>query len=217
MDIVIIGQNEGSSILKMYESLKNIKGNRVWVLDRCTDDSEDILIKLNEKYIKTPEYLSGRQTSFARNLGLSYTDKNSDVLFLDGDRFITKGDIESLNNTEYDIELLMLDKDPRILTDYKYTYGEVNNGFYSCGIFFKRSAINKIVEFQQGQLFLEAIQDVWGIEDVYLGDVSYHLSLTCNYNTDISLFGEFGKLNVDSMDVIMTRFKLRDKLKVKWN
>lgn len=217
LSIVIIGHNEANFIIRMLASLKNIDAKRIWVLDRCDDGSAELLEDCGEFYITTSDTLKGRQTSHSRNLGLSHCDKVSDVIFLDGDRFIVNGDLNIFHDYDKDISLMLLENDHRNLLDINESYGEVHNGFYSCGVFFKRNAINKVLEFQNGEFFKEDIQDVWGIEDTYLGDVCYHLELTCDINKDIRLNGEFERLEIDSLDVIERRFILRDKLNVKWS
>ena len=218
IDIVIIGQNEGLHIQNMHDALKEYPYRRVWVLDRCTDFSEKTLMELGEKYIKTSDKLEGRQTSLARNLGLSSCAPGSDVLFLDGDRYISEGTLCGLETWENDIALLMLEEDFRDNTKefQKYRYGRVHNDFYSCGLFMKRSAINKVLEFQNGELFSTSMQNVWGIEDTYLGDVCYHLGLTCDLYNACRLKGNFDRLNLDSLNVLERRFKGREKLSVKW-
>lgn len=212
MDIVIIGHNEGKFIDNMIDSLKPYNYNKVWVLDRCSDESICLLDKHNEFYVETDWDLKGRQTSYSRNLGLSYT--KGDVLFLDGDRYLKKGNLNILNESKYDIELLYLEDDFRDNRSQK-DYGNVINGFYSCGIYLKRESINKIIDFQ-GELFNTEIQGVWGIEDTYLGDICYHLGLTCNYNSNIRLNGRFDRTELKNMHAIETRFKMRQKLDVLW-
>ena len=113
IDIVIIGHNEGEYIEKMYHSLKPYPYQRHWILDRCTDNSEQLLSSLGETYTKTDSTLKGRQTSYCRNLGLSLCNKDSDVLFLDGDRYVESGNITDLENTDYDVNLLYLTEDLR--------------------------------------------------------------------------------------------------------
>lgn len=213
MQIVIIGRNEGEFIEPMIESTKGY--DRVWVADRCSDDTVKKLEKYGEKFIKTPIYLFGRQTSYARNLGLSKTDKNSDVLFLDGDRFIEEGSLDGLENTKNDISLLKITDDSRGDEPYSDFYGCVNNRFYSCGIFFKRDAINKVLGFQNGELFDTSVQSMWGIEDTYLGDVCYHLRLTADYFNNCKLHGVIVNNNIGSDNMIL-RFNKRQKLNVKW-
>ncbi|MCK9542137.1 MAG: hypothetical protein M0R03_08915 [Novosphingobium sp.] len=216
LNIVIIGQNEGVSIKSMYDSLQHIECNRIWILDRCTDNSEEQLKELGERYVNTFNSLEGRQTSYCRNLGLMLCDNNSDVLFLDGDRYVKNGCFNNLLKWKNDIALLMVEKDERCeIDDYSHFYGQVNNGFYSCGIFIKREAINKILDFNKGELFSTDIQKTWGIEDTYLGDVCYHLGLTCDLYKDCILNGEFKKIKID-LDTIESRFKKRDSLNVKW-
>ena len=233
MKVVIIGRNECKFIIPMLNSLLPLEAERVWVCDRCTDNSVSLLKTLEEKFITTPSGLSGRQTSLSRNLGLGvpgedrcpesfkYTCWKSgaeldDVLFLDGDRYPVKGDLESLKNSKTDITLLALEDDFRIERggeNYENFYGKVTNFFYSCGIFLKKDAIKKVCEFQGGELFSTDAQEVWGIEDTYLGDVCYSLGLTCQFNTDIRLRGTFEKRELDSMDVFKKRLEMRSKLK----
>ena len=214
INIVIIGQNEGNSINNMLTSLIKYPYKRIWVCDRCKDDSVHKLNRLKETVIQTDKDLVGRQTSYSRNLGLSFT-LNNDVLFLDGDRYLISGDLKQLESSKYDIELLYLENDFRDNRQSKDDYGKVINSFYSCGIFFKRHAIDKIIEFQN-ELFPTDIQHIWGIEDTYLGDVCYHLGLTTNYNSSIRLNGKFDRVKLDDIDVLEMRFKKRDKLNVLW-
>jgi hypothetical protein len=213
MQIVIIGRNEGDSIEKMIESTKGYE--RIWVADRCNDNTIKKLNKYKENYIKTPIYLFGRQTSYVRNLGLSKTDGVSNVLFLDGDRFVEKGSLSDLESTKSDVSLLKVVDDTRDDTPYSEFYGKIHNNFYSCGVFFKRDAINKILHFQKGELFDISVQSMWGIEDTYLGDVCYHLGLTIDYYNGCLLYGGFENKNVGSDNMIL-RFSKRQNLNVKW-
>jgi hypothetical protein len=218
IEIVIIGQNEGEHIQNMYNALKKYPYRRTWVLDRCTDDSVTQLISLGERFIKTPESLEGRQTSFARNLGLSICSTTSDVLFLDGDRYPVGGSLGNLEAWNKDIALFLLENDWRGNEDFnEFYYGHVLSHFYSCGIFLKRDAINKVLEFQNGELFSTELQQWWGIEDTYLGDVCYHLELTCDICRDFILQGGFDKRTLESINVLKIRLKKRDGLNVLWN
>ena len=217
IDVVIIGQNEGIHVVDMYNSLREYPYSRVWVADRCTDNSVAIVRELGEKQITTPTNLVGRQTSFARNLGLLLCDSKNDVLFLDGDRYVTHGTLKFLEEAKTDVSLLLLEDDFREDIDFEYCYGRVTNFFYSCGVFFKREAINKIVNFQNGELFSTDIQDVWGIEDTYLGDVCYHLGLTAAIYKNCRLRGSFDRRNIDSIHVLERRFRKREKLNVLWD
>ena len=219
IEIVIIGQNEGTHIQHMYDTLKEYPYPRVWILDRCTDNSEAQLKKLGERYQKTKKTLKGRQTSHARNLGLAACSPGSDVLFLDGDRYPVNGTLRNLETWEKDIALLLLaenDQRQYIRNYSESVYGRVHSGFYSPGLFMRRNAIDKVLEFQSGELFSSEMQDEWGIEDVYLGDVCYHLELTAGIYRSCSLRGLFGKTQIESIGTIAKRFHKRDLLNVRW-
>ena len=215
MNIVIIGKNEGASIDNMLASIVNMNCKRVWVADRCTDGTVKKLKSLNEFYIKTSPFLLGRQTSYCRNLGLSFCDKGENVLFLDGDRYIKHGSLKNLEQCKSDIVLLLLEYDNRERLDFSKSYGEIHNGFYSCGVYFKNSALQKILKFQKGELFSIKMQKHWGIEDTFLGDVCYHLGLTCETYQDCRLNGKFDDKTVGIRN-IEKRLNARQKLNVKW-
>ena len=221
LNIVIIGKNEGASVERMLASLLHINAKRIWVVDRTYDGTVKFLKSKDEKYVRTNPFLRGRQVSHARNLGLSLCDKDSDVLFLDGDRYPIDGTLNKLNTWNKDIALLLLQNDFRWQSNFNYdlVYGQVHNGFYSCGVFFKRGGINKILKAQNGELFRTDIQKKWGIEDVSLGDMCYHLKLTCNIYKDCILNGNMTQIQTMSpgLDNIKKRFEIRRKLNVLWD
>lgn len=223
-EFVIIGHNEGEYVDKMIDSLPN-DHNIIYVADRCTDDTLSRLVKYdNVLSIDTSDMgLKGRQTSFCRNFGLSFTNEDSDVMFLDGDRFVTNGSVlDEISNHDTDIILFTLEDDTRLTTEwfsFDKAYGDVLSGFYSCGIFFRREAINRVKAnpVMEGKLFPEFLQDVWGIEDTSLGDVCYSMGLTAELETLVRLRGCFEKLWYDDCNAIERRFRFRDKLpNVKW-
>lgn len=228
IDVVIIGHNEGMHIDNMISCIPS-EWHIIYVADRCSDDTIPKLRKYsNVNIIDTSTIdLKGRQTSFCRNLGLFFTNKSHDVLFLDGDRYVTSGNIASISGSTTDITLLTLENDGRNnpLFDINAAYGTVYNGFFSCGIFIKRSAIEKITShelMQNGngcipQVFPEFLQNDWGIEDTSLGDLCFDIGLSVSIDKNIRLRGRFTKHNVDSLDVIEKRFQFRSKLShVKW-
>ena len=229
MNIVIIGRNEAATIKPMADELRkqNLLNSALWVLDRCSDNSEKICKKLMVNYI-TNNNGEGRMTSFCRNAGyriLSDTMFNEGTLWLDSDRIPVKGDLNSLADSGTDVTLLKNEIDARdtIPVPYSEIYGTVYNQFFSNGIYIKEEACKKIIQFYKEHpeygksiIFPENVQEFWGIEDTHLGDICYHLGLTCSLNSDIRLKGQFTKFAVDSIDTIEERFKLRDKLNVKW-
>lgn len=226
IEVVIIGHNEGEFAEKMINSLPE-KWKIVYVADRCTDNTVELLKGLNRSNLTVIESEEtdgeARLTSYCRNLGLSYTSSDSDVLFLDGDRYVVSGDILKLEEWNKDIALLLLEKDPRVegnesIIDCDYEeviYGTVYNRFYSCGVFLKRNAINKVLNFQRRHLFPEEFQSEWGIEDTYLGDVCYHLGISCDIFKECRLQGEFSRFNVDASS-FSRRLVARGKLNVRW-
>lgn len=235
VDVVIIGRNEGNSVDKIINCLPS-EWDIYYVADRCTDNTIEKLGKYSNVCIidTTERNLEGRQTSFCRNLGLSYTDPERDVLFLDGDRWIEQGDIRRVvNQAKKDITLLTLaEGDERTSKKFKIEdfYGKVINGFYSCGMIMKRSAIDKVTshelmkrEFKRfvvpylfPQLFPESLQEDWGIEDTSLGDLCYSIGLSVNVCKTVRLHGKFEKRDLESLDVIEKRFIFRKKLNVLW-
>jgi glycosyltransferase involved in cell wall biosynthesis len=216
VDIVIIGHNEGASIPKMLDSLKHFFPDcrRIWVLDRCKDNSAKQLKSLHEEYYKTPFWWFGRKTSSARNFGLSKTNHLHDVIFVDGDRYFISA--SQPGTTKNDIELFSIEDDSRhFMQDYQDVYGTFNNGFYSNGLYMKRSAINKIINFQ-GELFDTSLQSEWGVEDLSLGDVAHHLNLTCDLRTDIVQKGGYEADRFPSSKMQIKRLKAADKKGIKF-
>lgn len=224
ISVVIIGKNEGKYVDLLINSLPS-KWNIWYVADRCTDDT----LKKLEKYTNVfpistiNRNFIGRKTSTCRNLGLKSCPIDSDVLFLDGDRYIVSGNIEeSLTNSCTDITLLPIECDKRLEEGYDFSkhYGALCNGFFSCGIFFKREVIEAVRNhhLMKGQFFPEFLQEDWGIEDTSLGDLCYSLGFTASLDKKIRLRGSFEKLSFDSLDTIMKRLEFRNKLpNVSWN
>lgn len=218
IEVVSIGQNEGKFVDALIASLPT-DWKIHYVADRCIDKTVQELSKFsNVDIIETTDMqLEGRQTSFCRNLGLAKCNSKSDVLFLDADRYATNGDIvKAYDAMMTDVLCLPLEEDFRHPSDFAANYGRVMSGFYSCGMLIRRSAIEKICEFQ-GMLFREDMQDVWGIEDTSLGDVAYHLGLTAELSDKVFLRGKFNKTQLDSLDDIERRLRFRDKLNVRWD
>lgn len=219
VEVVIIGHNEARYAEAMRAGIPQ-EWKVTYIADRCTRDELGWIRCFFSDVIDTGDMmLSGRQTSFCRNLGLSKCDTKSDVLFLDGDRYPVAGDImEVYENIRTDAVCLPIEEDFRTVENFEMNYGRVYNGFFSCGLFMKRSAIEKVQEFQGGQLFREDMQDVWGIEDTTLGDVCYSLGLTAELSDRVKLRGAFERNHVDSLDVVERRLMFRNSLKgVRWD
>ncbi|MCQ2232133.1 MAG: glycosyltransferase family 2 protein [Paludibacteraceae bacterium] len=220
MDVVIIAKNEGIYVEKIINSIDK-DWHIVYVADRCTDNTIEQLDALRETrenltIIDTTKMdLTGRQTSTCRNLGLKYTNAGSDVLFLDGDRYAVGGSYkDAVDGAKAEIVCFPLQVDSRTPQSFSDTYGCVNSGFFSCGIFFRRFAIEKVIKWQ-GSLFNNELQYEWGIEDTSLGDLCYHLGLNAELTDKCVLQGEFTYATI-SKTARLKRFIFREPLNVKW-
>lgn len=228
MNVVVITQNQAGCIPEMVSRLREAGLDRItYVLDNCSDGSAEVCDELGVAYIETPRRDGGRKTSTARNLGYLEACRGfgkDDTLFLDGDRYPVSGDISAIAVSSTDITLLRLEDDSRIpLRDNQGTYGMVYNGFYSCGIMIKSTAIDKIRSFYDERandyydsvVFPTPIERYWGVEDTHLGDICYHLGLTCSITDQVTLNGKFDKGYLDSLEALEARFVLREKLDTK--
>lgn len=220
VEVVIIGRNEGEFASSMCESLPPT-WRKIYVADRCDTENKNLICQqpFDVIYETDMHNLQGRCTSFCRNEGLSLTFRYSDVLFLDGDRFVVEGAlINAVDECETDILLFKCQGDGRTAESFKQAYGQVRNEFYSCGLFMRRSAIEKVKKFQGGVLFREDMQQAWGIEDTYLGDVCYHLGLTASLCESVTLNGELDTSTEKlTMDAFCKRMEERSRLSVKWD
>lgn len=216
ISVVIIGKDEGDSVKAMIESLPR-DWNIYYVADRCVDNTLTLLDSYSNVFpIDTTNHnFEGRRTSTCRNMGLFSCPEGDDVLFLDGDRYIVEGNIrEAIDKATSDILLFKLEEDNRTKESFNQSYrGDFINGFYSCGIFFRRRAINSILTspYNFGELFPEFLQDVWGIEDTSLGDLCYHLGLKAELCETVRLNGFFEKTAYGSIKDIARRLKFREQ------
>jgi FkbM family methyltransferase len=181
--IIIISRNQSASLIEMVSCLKEQFpiSDRLFVLDRCVDNSASILSNLNEKYIENKEgegFLAGRM----RDLGLSYLGIEN-TLFLDGDRFPVNFSTEVIERalSLYDICMARVLFDFRCFKNYfmsSYKLGQMDNDVFSCGFCIRKEMIEKVIAFQ-GRLFHPVFDGEFGEEDRYLGDVVYHLGGRC--------------------------------------
>lgn len=184
--IVIISKNQADVLPNMVNTLKITLPNfkRIFVLDRCDDDSEKILIGLNEKYV-TNSVGVGFCAGTARSIGAKVSNQTNDLLFLDGDRIpsnITEQLVyESLYY--YDICLIKADNEPRkwFLDDFTFNpyYGLEESHVWTCGFSIRRDAVNVISKISNNALFDNIFDGEYGWEDLHMGDIAYHLGLTC--------------------------------------
>lgn len=226
VSIVVINKNQLESLKEMVTVLKTLLPNfsRFFVLDRCTDGSSDYLNSIDETYIERHNAI-GFCAGSARNLGLSITPEDSDVLFFDGDRiplYITEQHVYDALDA-YDLTLIKNDNDSRSWFTSELTpnpkFGRYINEVWSSAFTIRRTAINNILTLNNGNLFYPEFDGRWGCEDTYLGDQLYHLNLTCGgMSNEICVRGKTtqAKLTPDLAHQNKLRSKLRASLKVKY-
>jgi hypothetical protein len=199
--IIVISHNQAEFIEPMSSALDNqFYGiNVLFVLDRCQDNSADILKKLDKKFIENKEgegFLAGK----ARDLGLSFLGVNN-TLFLDGDRIPVNFSIDLVNKSIefYDVCLVSVEKDFRKNFSFDFVpnpnFSKENNDVFSCGICIRKEMIERITKLQGGRLFNIAFDGVFGEEDRFLGSVVNYFGGSCGlYPKTSYLKGGFTKI-----------------------
>jgi len=190
MNIVVISQNQREYIKPMLEALKG--HNVCYVLDRCTDGSEEELTGFT--HIVNEEgtgFLAGRM----RDLGAWVHGYKGPILFLDGDKVPT-GDLNVIPTLGFDCVLLGVANDRRGFADGLIPWlvdGDLknpHNGVYSCGIWLSQKAIDTAREMCACRIFHRDFDENWGEEDRYLGDVLGNAGLTIGFSSAVVLQGE---------------------------
>ena len=185
VDIVIISKNQKASLEQMINTLKfDIpNANRIFVLDRCTDGSKELLESYNETYIERNDAV-GFCAGSARNIGLKHTNPEHDILFLDGDRIPHNLNYERIVQMLYyfNISMIKNKSDTRSwfvnVPSINTQYDKYNNNVRSSAILLRRTAINEISNIVgNGNIFDPIFDGNWGCEDEYLGDVAYSLGM----------------------------------------
>lgn len=210
-EIIVITRNQVDIIEKTILFLE--KYNPLYVLDRTYDGSAKILREHKCRFVRTPFWWTGRRTSSSRNYGLKFCNPKSDVIFLDGDRFPVEGDLYDIENKDI-LLFKMSENDFRTEKRVTCRYGKANNLFYSCGLFMKRSIIDKIVD-RFGELFPTSVENGWGSEDLMLGDICAYMGIKYHLSDRIVLNGKLESKYVDHK-MLVRRFKIREKLNLKF-
>jgi hypothetical protein len=189
---------------------------RLFVLDRCTDNSSSILSDLKESFIENKEgegFLAGR----ARDLGLKFLGIEN-TFFLDGDRIPVNFSVDLVNRAleKYDICLVSVTEDFRTCFTSDFTFNpefrRIHNDVFSCGLCIRKEMIEKVVALQQGRLFHPAFDGNFGEEDRYLGNVVLHFKGSCGlFPKNCYLKGGFRK--IEDWGSYTRQFKKRLELK----
>ena len=189
LNVVVISHNQAGSIRAMKSYLDRCFPGCpvVMVLDRCIDNSQEEATACRMPHVVNSEgsgFLAGRM----RDLGLQYTGYWKDTLFLDGDRIPT----DCLNYESakaalglYDMTLIPVSEGEfrRWFSNDQFVdnpqYGKWGNDVFTCGMVMRGCALTAITTHQEGKLFVTDFDGYYGEEDRFLGDVAYHLGLTC--------------------------------------
>lgn len=217
VNVVIISKNQANVLPNMVDMLKTSLPNfkRIFVLDRCGDNSEQVLSNLNEKYV-TNSVGVGFCAGTARSLGAKVSNQSSDLLILDGDRIphnITEQLVyESLYY--FDICLIKGETEPRkwFSNDFTYNpnYGLEDSHVWTCGFSIRREAINIISKISNNALFNNIFDGEYGWEDLHLGDIAYHSGLTCGgFPSTVYVEGELSLVYLDDKPRYLEQNKLR--------
>ena len=187
VSIVIISKDQADDLLKMVEALRTQLPDieRCFVLDRCTDNSKQVLIDLNENFVENTVGI-GFCAATARNVGLRNINPNNSVFFIDCERSPINMSIELIEQalTKYDITLLKCEQEycrHWFTNDFAPNpyINILDNDVWSGAFVIRRSAIEKIKYINNGNLFNEFFNGRWGCEDLNLGDMAAALDLTC--------------------------------------
>ena len=215
--VIIISQNQSSSIPDLLLVLRTIKADRIWVLDRCTDNSAEILS--GETVIENKEgrgFLAGKM----RDIGLDEVLKSNydEVIFLDGDRIPLNISDNILNDEmqcsdciifhrdlpEIDEQYFKLLKVPRIVTQV-----------YSAGLCVKSKFLKMIREkCTSKRCFHPAFDGEWGFEDYFFGLELFFLDAKIN-KSSIRISGSYEPEadKIKRLTINYNKFRyLRDRL-----
>jgi hypothetical protein len=187
ISVVVISRNQRSALERMLAALEAQVPEcpRIFVLDRCTDDSQAFLEGRGERFLaKTSGFAF--EAGATRDAGLALVDPGHDVLFLDADRAPVNLSPDLLEEAlaRFDLCLLKGAEDPLrpwFAPEFRLNpaMGHLQNGVFTCGFSIRRTAMETIRKFQDGRLFHPAFDGVWGCEDNYLGDLVRVLGLCC--------------------------------------
>lgn len=218
MNVIITSQNQYAFLPELLNSilLQLPTANRLFVLDRCTDESKEFLKSKNERFIENTEG-EGFLAGYSRDLGLKKLGIEN-TLFLDGDRILNNFKQEDVDFAFdiADICLIKIQDDFR--KNFKKTFtvnpefGKYHNDVFTCGLTIRKEMIQKIVEVQDGRLFHKNFDGNFGEEDRFMGDMAFHLGGTCwLFPEHVYLSGGFSKASDQY------RYKLQRKIRYRLN
>lgn len=209
--VLIIGQNQNDYIGSMLEKLTGLEADRYWVLDRCTDSSEDWLRQHGEANIIVNTAGTGFLAGRMRDLGIeaafraeSSQEPYDTLMFLDGDRLPIKPLKQSSlvkAMRRWDVALCPLESDARPFKPYSTAKNFEPNQFISCGFIIKAELVKTIQQlpFMEGRLFHKSFDGVYGYEDGFLGKLLLDMACSIGWSDVIVkggiVFDDFSKMS----------------------
>lgn len=208
--IQIITQDQSQYIEDMIKATEGFE--RIWVADRCLDDTVNKLQTLKENVIINTEgegFLAGRM----RDLGLDYIlSKDYDIIVMfDGDRIPKNLSLELIENEmkDRDCSLGYCEKDAR-KTFFDLIHQEPYKNLITAGIIIKTSFLKKVrkISFLKNRCFYYEFDGYYGEEDLFFGECLHSVGATIKYS-DLIVTGTmpsstafFNKRNVEIRNLI---------------
>jgi hypothetical protein len=218
MNAIIIAKDQGAFLPPLLNSLRVQLPtvNRLFVLDRCTDDSKAFLLSQHENFVENKEG-TGFLAGFSRDLGLK-TIGIENTLFLDGDRILNNFKISDLEFAIDIADICLIKVETDFRKNFTKTFiinpefGKYHNDVFSCGFTIRKEMIEKVLKIQNNRLFHKNFDGNFGEEDRFLGDMIFHLGGTCWLFPENSyLSGDFSKVQDQY------KYKLQRKIRYRLN
>lgn len=203
--IQIITQDQSKYIEDMIKATEGFE--RIWVADRCRDDTVGKLQTLKENVIINTEgdgFLAGKM----RDLGLDYIlSKDYDIVVMfDGDRMPKNLSLELIEKEmkDRDCSLAYCENDLR-KKYFDLIHQSPAKNVITAGIIIKASFLKKVrkLSFMNNRCFYYEFDGYYGEEDLFFGDCLYSVGATIK-NSDLIIAGSipsstafFNKRNVD--------------------
>ena len=170
--VIIISHNQAASIPDMLKSLKAIKADRIWVLDRCSDDSAQLL---SGETVVTNKEGRGFLAGLMRDIGLDVVLRGdyTEVIFLDGDRIPQNISDNIINEEMQNSDCIIFHRDlPEIDEQYfkLLNVPRIVTQVYSAGLCVKTKFLKMIrSKCPSKRCFNPVFDGEWGFEDYFFG------------------------------------------------
>lgn len=224
IDVVIINKSSNiKDIENIYNTINHKEVYKIYyIADRCSEQFNNELLELSKKDSRIDITIlsdyEGRRTSSLRNIGYikSKNDFNNinGILFLDGDRWFIKGSISDISqNITQILSFLFLQKIS--IEAFNEMKKSIQNFFYSAGVYMYKEdciKIENINNIYNGILWNEDIENIWGIEDLFLGNIFNILNLNYTLNKNIILNGSKMTSYKNIEEEIYNQFMLMEQI-----